>query len=398
MYQQPEPYRYDQQPDPYGYAPPQPQPRHGRRIAVAAGAATVVASAAVAAMVYASTGGNVVSGTGTAALPIPAVDRQGNSDNSGTDVPDPSAIASGTATAAQQVGVVDINTELGYQRAAAAGTGMVLTSSGEILTNNHVIAGATSISVQVVTTGKTYSATVVGTSPTQDVAVLQLQNASGLQTAKIGSSAALQVGATVTGVGNAGGRGGIPSAAAGSIVALDQSLTATDESGQNPERLTGMIEVDAPIEAGDSGGPLYDSADRVIGMDTAASTSQRGTSVAFAIPIDRATSIADEIEAGHASATIHLGYPGFLGISAGASPGTSGALVESVVDNGPAAQAGIEPGDLITAVAGNAIPSATALHTALAASDPGQNVDVTWLSSDGQSHHASITLAKGPAD
>jgi S1-C subfamily serine protease len=396
MYQQPEPYRYDQQPDPYGYAPP--QPRYGRRIAVAAGAATLVASAAVAAMVYASTGGNVVSGTGTAALPIPAVDRQGNSDNSGTDVPDPSAIASGTATAAQQVGVVDINTELGYQRAAAAGTGMVLTSSGEILTNNHVIAGATSISVQVVTTGKTYSATVVGTSPTQDVAVLQLQNASGLQTAKIGSSAALQVGATVTGVGNAGGRGGIPSAAAGSIVALDQSLTATDESGQNPERLTGMIEVDAPIEAGDSGGPLYDSADRVIGMDTAASTSQGGTSVAFAIPIDRATSIADEIEAGHASATIHLGYPGFLGISAGASPGTSGALVESVVDNGPAAQAGIEPGDLITAVAGNAIPSATALHTALAASDPGQNVDVTWLSSDGQSHHASITLAKGPAD
>jgi S1-C subfamily serine protease len=396
MYQQPEPYRYDQQPDPYGYAPP--QPRYGRRIAVAAGAATLVASAAVAAMVYASTGGNVVSGTGTAALPIPAVDRQGNSDNSGTDVPDPSAIASGTATAAQQVGVVDINTELGYQRAAAAGTGMVLNSSGEILTNNHVIAGATSISVQVVTTGKTYSATVVGTSPTQDVAVLQLQNASGLQTAKIGSSAALQVGATVTGVGNAGGRGGIPSAAAGSIVALDQSLTATDESGQNPERLTGMIEVDAPIEAGDSGGPLYDSADRVIGMDTAASTSQGGTSVAFAIPIDRATSIADEIEAGHASATIHLGYPGFLGISAGASPGTSGALVESVVDNGPAAQAGIEPGDLITAVAGNAIPSATALHTALAASDPGQNVVVTWLSSDGQSHHASITLAKGPAD
>jgi S1-C subfamily serine protease len=158
-----------------------------------------------------------------------------------------------------------------------------------------------------VTTGHKYAATVVGTDPTHDVAVLQLRNASGLQTARLGTAAevaATQVGDAVTGVGNAGGTGGVPSAATGKVIALDQSLTATDENGQNPERLTGMIEVDAPIAAGDSGGPLYNAANRVIGMDTAASASRRATAVGFAIPITRAAAIADEIEAGHASDTI----------------------------------------------------------------------------------------------
>ena len=115
-----------------------------------------------------------------------------------------------TATSAQSVGVVDIDTVLKYQGAQAAGTGIVLTSSGVILTNNHVIDGATSISVTVVSTGATYTATVVGDDPTQDVAVLQLQNASGLKTAKLGDSNGVSVGEAVTGVGNAGGVGARP--------------------------------------------------------------------------------------------------------------------------------------------------------------------------------------------
>src|SRR3954471_163062 len=117
-----------------------------------------------------------------------------------------SAAATTTASAAQQVGIVEINTVLQYQNAAAAGTGMVLTSDGEILTNNHVVEGATSISVSISSTGATYDATVVGTDPTDDVAVIQLSDASGLRTANL-STAAASVGDAVTGVGNAGGTG-----------------------------------------------------------------------------------------------------------------------------------------------------------------------------------------------
>src|SRR4051794_5068669 len=185
------------------------------------------------------------------------------------------------ATAAQQVGIVEIDTVLQYQGAQAAGTGMVLTSDGEILTNNHVVEGATSITVTISSTGATYSATVVGTDPTDDVAVLQLSDASGLRTAKL-STAAATVGEAVTGVGNAGGPGPLP-AATGSVTALGRSITATDETGSDPEQLSGLIETDAAIQAGDSGGPLYGDDGTIIGMDTAASSG--GASLGYAIPI-----------------------------------------------------------------------------------------------------------------
>jgi S1-C subfamily serine protease len=388
-----------QQPDPYRHAWPA-EPAARRRPAMLAGLAALAVAAAVFG-VASSGGGRIVAGSGSSVLVDPATDRQGsgNSGNSGNSrTPGAGPGSAGTATAAQQVGVVDINTVLKYQGAAAAGTGMVLASSGEILTNNHVVAGATRISVQVVTTGKTYRATVVGTDPTQDVAVLQLQDASGLQAIDVGDSDAVQVADAVTGVGNAGGSGGVPSAATGTVVALDQALTATDESGQSAEQLTGMIEANAPIEAGDSGGPLYDSAGHVIGMDTAASASGRRAFAAFAIPINRATAIAAEMMAGHASATIHLGYPGFLGISTAAGAGSPGALVESVLPDGPAAHTGLGAGDVITAVGGTAVSSSTALRTAVAAHKPGESVAVTWLDAAGQTHRAAVTLAVGPPD
>jgi S1-C subfamily serine protease len=375
-------------------------PRH--RTPIVAGAAALVAAAVVAGVAVTNSDGPLVSGSGSMAQVAPAMDQKGSGKHGSGSNPGSGpdgASATGTASSAQQVGVVDVNTVLKYQRARAAGTGMVLSSSGEIVTNNHVIAGATSISVQVVSTGKTYTATVVGTAPSRDIAVLQLRNASGLQLANLGTAAnlaATQVGATVTGVGNAGGTGGVPSAATGTVLALNQSLTATDENGQHPERLTGMIETDAAIAAGDSGGPLYDSADHVIGMDTAASTNRRGTTVGFAIPITTATAIAGQIEAGQASASIHLGYPGFLGVSA--TDTSAGAGIESVLAGGPAANAGIVAGDVVTAVGGTSINSASALSAALAAHDPGEAVSVTWLDAGGQTHHAVVTLGTGPAD
>ncbi|MCU1659337.1 MAG: hypothetical protein JWO57_3993 [Pseudonocardiales bacterium] len=407
-----------------GYGAGQPDgpvpspPRHRRRRVVAmASAGALLAVGAGVGIGMAVNNNSVVAGSGSAVQALPAFNQpngpgtnpygNGNGGNGGTGNGGTGNGGTGngssggtttSATTAQQVGVVDINTVLGYQGARAAGTGMVLSSTGEILTNNHVVEGSTSISVTVVSTGKTYTATVVGTDPTADVAVIQLANASGLATANVGNATSVKVGDAVVGVGNAGGTGGTPSAASGTVTALNQSITASDASGQNAERLTGLIETNAPIVAGDSGGPLYDTSGKIIGIDTAASTSAVSTaSVGYAIPINNAVTIAQQIENGQASSTVHLGYPGFLGVSV-ASANVAGAGISSVVTGGPAAQAGIVAGDVVTAVNGTQVTTATGLHNALSTFKPGQQVTITWTDVNGQSHHATVTLAKGPAD
>jgi S1-C subfamily serine protease len=299
------------------------------------------------------------------------------------------------ATDDQQIGVVDIDTVLGYQGGEAAGTGMVLTTGGEILTNNHVVQGATSIRVTVVSTGATYPATVVGTDPTDDVAVLQLSDASGLQVADLSDQAA-DIGDAVTAVGNAGGTGGTPSAVSGTVTALQQTITATDESGGNSETLDGLIQTDADVQPGDSGGPLYDTASgEIVGMDTAASSG--GDVVGYAIPISDALAVAGQISDGIDNATVHQGYPAFLGVSVAPS-GTVGAAVAGVLSGGPADQAGLAAGDVITAVGGTAIHSADDLSSAMAGHDPGDTVPVTWTDAAGSTHTAQVTLADGPAD
>ncbi|HEX8080055.1 MAG TPA: trypsin-like peptidase domain-containing protein [Jatrophihabitans sp.] len=312
----------------------------------------------------------------------------------------------GPATAAQQVGVVNITTTVNYGQGRAAGTGIVLSPDGEVLTNNHVIEGSTAITVTVVSTGKSYSATVVGTAPSEDVSVLQLKDASGLATAKLGDSSEVEVGDAVTAVGNAGGKGGTPTAATGTVTALNQSITASDSSGANTERLTGMIEIDADLESGQSGGPLFDNAtDSVIGIDTAASSASgrpdNGATTGYAIPIDRALDLADKIESGEESSTVNIGYPAFLGVQlspAGSSSQGPGAQIAGVVDGSAAAKAGLRAGDSITAVDGTAITSASGLSSVLDAHEPGDQVRLGYTDSAGQSHSVTVTLGAGPAD
>ena len=260
-----------------------------------------------------------------------------------TDAMAATALTTPQIAAKVDPGLVDVVTTLGYQSGKAAGTGMVLTSTGEVLTNNHVIDGATSIKATDVGNGRTYTAKVVGYDKTHDVAVLQLQNASGLQTVTL-SSAGPQTGQKVVALGNALGKGGTPSVVTGRITGLGQSITASDEGAGNAEQLTGMIGHNAPIQPGDSGGPLVNTEGEVIGMDTAASASSASGSPsqsgqaqtatqAFAIPIARASSIAGQIEAGGSSSTVHIGATAFLGVetspsglgSAGGSfPGSGG--------------------------------------------------------------------------
>jgi len=302
--------------------------------------------------------------------------------------------------------VVDVNTVLGYQGASAAGTGIVLTSNGEILTNNHVVDGATSIRVTDVGNGRTYSARVVGTDATKDIAVLQLQNASGLATAQIGNSSSLHTGQPVLAIGNAGGVGGTPSTAAGAVEALHQSITATDGSGANSEHLSGLIETDAPIQPGDSGGPLVNKSGQVVAIDTAASSGSQfqsassNQSQAFAIPISTALNVASEIESGQGSSTVHIGTAAMLGVEVEASGAAgvsgSGAVIAGVIPGSPAASAGLVAGDAIVSLNGQAVGSPTALSSLMNSHHAGDRVTVGFDDSSGQLHTATVTLMAGP--
>ena len=301
--------------------------------------------------------------------------------------------AEGSARDARST-VVNIYTTLGYQGSAAAGTGIVIGSSGLVLTNNHVIRGSTQVRVTVVGNGRTYKAKVLGYSVGSDVALLQLSNASGLQTAPIGGS--VSVGQAVTALGNAGGSGRtIP--APGRVTATGRSITANDDEGGS-ERLTGLIATDAALQPGDSGGPLVDSAGRVIGMDTAGSTSfqfQQTSTKGYAIPIAKALAVAKQIQTGQASATVHIGPTAMLGVSIQPSDGY-GALVTSVVSGSPAESAGIVPGVLITALGGKRISTLADLSSVMLRHKPNDNVAVTWQDEYGSGLRATIRLASGP--
>ena len=295
-------------------------------------------------------------------------------------------------------GVVNIETRL--PQGIGAGTGIVLTDSGEILTNNHVIDGASQIAVTVSTTGDVYDASVVGTDPTDDIAVLQLTGASGLATIPLGDSDNVKVGDAVAAIGNAGGKGGEPSVAPGTVSALHQQITASDESGANAQTLTDMIQVDANVQPGDSGGPLVDANAKVVGIDAAASSSGSRYRTAdhegFAIPINRALSIAKSIEdnpnASSGSGTQRT-TRGYLGVQVDPISAARGAAVVGVQSNSPAQSAGLKSGDVITAVDNTEITSADELTSTMQSYAGGDSVQVTWQTSDGRSHRATVTLA-----
>ncbi len=298
--------------------------------------------------------------------------------------------------------LVDINTDLGLEDSEAAGTGMVVTSTGEVITNNHVITGATKITATDVGNGTTYTAHVVGYDYGHDIALLQLEGASGLKTVSFGSSSSLKVGQSIATIGNAGGAGGTPSAAGGQVSALGQSITAGDEIDGSQERLSGLIQIDGDLQPGDSGGPLVDSSGEVIGMDTAASSTFQFESSAdegFAIPIEQVQTIAKEIREGQSSSTIHIGATGMLGVFVeGQSGQGEGALVENVISGTPAATSGLGAEDVITALDGTGVSSPTALTELILKQHPGDSVEVSWRTPSGEQQTATVTLAEGPPE
>lgn len=312
--------------------------------------------------------------------------------------------AATTASAEQVEGVVYLDSSVAG--GTAAGTGMVLSSDGTVLTNYHAVEGATSIEAQDGTTGQTYDATIVGYDAENDIAVLRLEDASGLQTVTTDASSGLAVGDDVVGVGDAGGDKGTASAAAGTVTALDRSITVGSESGQATEQLRDMIEVDADIRSGDSGGPLYDADGEVVGIDTAASSGSAEVT-GYAIPIARALDVVEQVESGTSAGSVVVGSPGFLGVAFGdtssqgqvlAVPDADGtsdgarATVDEVVEGSAAAQAGITAGSTITGFDGDAVGSPDDLSSAVAQHAAGDTVAVTWVDGTGASRSATVTL------
>ncbi len=336
-------------------------------------------------------------------------------------------------------GLVLINTTLQYDSEVAAGTGMVVNADGLVLTNTHVIEDSTKISATVTSTGKTYPARVVGYDQTGDVALIQLQNASGLTTVPIGNSSSAKAGEAVVAMGNAEGQGHI-TATPGHITALNQTITASDEAGSTTtETLYGTIQTNADIVPGDSGGPLASTAG-VIGMDTAGNDSgdQQGPAAGFAIPINGALSVARQIAAGHASSVITVGYPPFLGVFVGSgsssdpqtqaqqqeqqnggsdgsestqgcyssnadltipsviAPVISGTLIDGTICGSPAATVGLTGGAVITAVNGQAVGSPDDFARIMTRFHPGDTISVTWVSPSGQRATSSLHLTAGP--
>ena len=313
------------------------------------------------------------------------------------------------ASAEESTGVVLIDTELGYENAEAAGTGIVLSKDGLVLTNNHVIADSTKISVTVATTGKTYEASVVGSDSTEDVAVLRLKDASNLQPATVDDDS-VTVGDDVTAVGNSEGQGQLQ-AADGTVTDLGASVTTTAQGTEDSETLGDMIEVQADIVSGDSGGALLDDQGEVVGMNTAAS-SGAPVVTGFAIPIETALTTAESIIDGQQTSTNTIGYPAFLGIGvqqdsqsiqpgrasqSGSASQAEGAVVAGVYENTPAAEAGLTVGDTITQISSTQITDGTALSSAIAEHKPGDTVSLSWTDADGQSHTSEVTLTEGPA-
>jgi S1-C subfamily serine protease len=445
-------------PGDYGHTaplPPMPPPPPRRRVGLLSYVAVALVAGALGAgsvvALYHPAGNSTAAPSAGPSAPVPLPS---------TAVPMPSSggnSAAGGSLAKAGQGVVIINTALQYSGERAAGTGMVINAArGLVLTNNHVIENSTKISAKVAATRQNFQARVVGYDVTGDIALIQLQHPSGLHQVPLGDSGTVKVGDAVTALGNAEGRSQIVSAP-GHITGVDKTITANDQGGSvTAETLHGMLQTDAGIVSGDSGGPLVNAAGQVIGMDTAGQNVRfpdQQAAAGFAIPVNTALSVAREIAAGHASSTISIGYPPFIGIYVGQGtssdpqqqaqeqqqqndngfggfgggngfggngstgngqgqscytndsdlpvPDTiaqvsSGTLVIGTICASPAADAGVTAGSVITGVSGQAVGAPQTLHTALSKFRPGDTVSLTWVTPSGQHKTASMTLKEGP--
>ncbi|MDQ6727011.1 MAG: trypsin-like peptidase domain-containing protein [Actinomycetota bacterium] len=345
-------------------APPSPGPRRPggvapRWIAVAVAASLLGGGAAGA--VAGRVADNGGSGARTAAVSSPSAN--------GSVITQTGDVQS--ILAKVQPGVVYVHTQASvggrFFPTTGAGTGVILSAAGEVLTNAHVVAGATSIKVNVGNETQTRDATLIAADAANDIALIKITGAGGLPTVTLGSSGALKVGDDVVAIGNALDLKGGFTVTRGIVSALDRSIDSQDGS-----QLTGLIQTDAAINPGNSGGPLVNAAGQVVGINTA--VSGQAQNIGFAIAIDGIKAKLDKLRSGQSTATDPRAY---LGVSTLAVDGTAGATVTDVSPGSPAAQAGLQPGDVITAIDATAVTSPDTLSTAIGAHKPGDRVTVS---------------------
>ena len=421
-----------------GYGPPPPRSGRGGRLLIYVAVAVVAASIGAGATVALNRTSSAPP-AGVSAHDIPA--QHNNAAGSGS-----SGARLNETSVERKVdpGLVDITSTLKYNSETAEGTGMILSSDGLVLTNNHVIDQSTSVAVTLVEGGKTYQAKVLGYDATDDVALLRLEGASGLPVVSFGNSSEVGLGTPVLALGNAQGRGGA-TPAKGIINALNRSIKASDQGSGGTENLQHMLQTSAQIQQGDSGGALANNAGQVIGMITAANTTsgQAAGTLGFAIPINTALTIARQVAAGTASSTVYVGTPGFLGVilpqstssnpqqqgsdeqqflqqqnngggfgdGTGSSciennsqltspttiaPASSGVLIVGAFCGTAVNRASIGPGDVIVSVAGQAVTTPDSLRSAMASYHPGNRVSIGWVDTSGGKHTTSMTLGAGP--
>jgi S1-C subfamily serine protease len=426
------PWARDPGPDPWYGSPPGPPAAKRRRHIGVYLAAAVLAAGVGAGLTLSLAGHGAKSPASIASRDLPSPLQATGSAAAGGTTLDPA-----TVQRKVEPGLVDITASLKYQNETAEGTGMILSADGLVLTNNHVIDGATQVRASLIgKPGQSYPAQVLGYDASHDVALLKLTGAAGLATVSPGDSTKVDVGIAVLALGDAEGRGGI-TPAQGMISALDRSIQASDAGSGTTEDLSDMLETTARIQQGDSGGALANSAGEVIGMVTAANTPAHGQpgGAGFAIPINTALAIVDQIAGGKASATISIGLPGYLGVDVAQStsadpqqqaadtrqpatrhpkaacvaageepdvpakiaPAGTGALIVGVVCGSPAQGKGLATGDVITSVNGQRITTPRSLTTITATFRPGTVVSVSWRAPNGSGHAAKIALGEGPA-
>lgn len=312
--------------------------------------------------------------------------------------PTPSALLPSQSTGPVDVtdqierGVVLIEGETPNE--VVAGTGMVLTADGEVMTNYHVVRSTQSLTVTVAATGQSYRATVVGRDATVDVALLRLEGASGLDPVSVDPDP-VAIGDIVVAAGNANGQGYV-SANRGNVLSLSTSIQVEGPvENDPPETLHGLIETNAAAWPGDSGGPMYDAQYEVLGMTTAGGAESDAERQVYAIPIRTALDVVDQVRAGDDSGTVVIGPKAYLGVVV-QTDDSGGVRIDRVEAGTPAEQIGLRPGDLIRTVDGKAIPDRLTLSHLLDDIRPGETVPITWQPTSGTDRTADITLAANP--
>ncbi|MFE7802947.1 S1C family serine protease [Nocardia sp. NPDC057440] len=300
-----------------------------------------------------------------------------------------------------QPALVNISTSSHSSGPGAAGSGIVLTPDGQVLTSHHVVKGAEIVTVTDVGNGLEYDATVRGYDSGADIALLELGNAADLVIATIGTSSDLRMRDEVLAIGNAGGTGGTPTAIAGSITNLNSTIVALNSADLSRKPLSNMLEVAGAVSSGQSGGALADRNGAVVGVITAASGEPEPemgrTANGYAVPIDAAMRVVEQIRSGTPTDTVHIGPTATLGILiSNAEPAGTGARVDVAIYGMPAYAAGIVTGDVITGIDGHTVTTAQSLRAALNMRRPNDTVGLAVTGSGHVQRTIPVVLTVGP--